>query len=129
MAENEQWSCADNSAPANPAPAAADPNYQQQAPPPAIPAQLTIKPGTYVTVRINQPLSSDRNQAGDAFSATLVRPIVVDGVVVADRGQTLGGKVTEAKKAGRVEGTSRLASSIDGSAGGGWATDPHRRPA
>ena len=101
----------DNSAPANPAPPAADPNYQQNAPnpPPALPAQLTLKPGTYVTVRINQPLSSDRNHAGDGFSATLVRPIVVDGVIVAERGQTLGGKVTEAKKAGRVEGTSRLA--------------------
>jgi hypothetical protein len=100
----------DNSAPANPAPPAADPNYQQNAPnpPPALPAQLTLKPGTYVTVRINQPLSSDRNHAGDGFSATLVRPIVVDGVVVADRGQTLGGHVTEAKKAGRVEGTSKL---------------------
>jgi hypothetical protein len=69
---------------------------------------LTIKPGTYVTVRVNQILSSDRNQAGDAFAVTLVRPIVVDGVVVADRGQTLGGRVTEAKKAGRVEGTSKL---------------------
>ncbi len=96
-----------------PAPAQApDPNYQQNAPAPlpgqTPPPQLTIKPGTYVTVRINQVLSSDRNQAGDAFSATLVRPIVVDGVVVADRGQTLGGKVTEAKKAGRVAGTSRL---------------------
>jgi hypothetical protein len=74
----------------------------------SVPAQLTIKPGTYVTVRLNQALSSDRNQPGDAFSATLVRPIVVDGVVVADRGQTLGGHVTEAKKAGRVEGTSKL---------------------
>jgi hypothetical protein len=73
-----------------------------------IPSQLTIKPGTYITVRINQPLSSDHNQAGDAFSATLVRPVIVDGVVVAQSGQTLGGKVSEAKKAGRVEGTSRL---------------------
>jgi hypothetical protein len=75
---------------------------------PPLPPKLTIQPGTYVTVRVNQFLSSDKNQAGDAFSATLVRPIVVDGVVVADRGQTLGGRVTEAKKAGRVEGTSRL---------------------
>jgi hypothetical protein len=96
----------DNNAPAPPP----DPNYQQNAQmPPPLPPQLTIKPGTYVTVRINQPLSSDRNHAGDAFSATLVRPVVVDGVIVAERGQTLGGKVTEAKKAGRVEGTSRLA--------------------
>jgi len=74
-----------------------------------IPPKLTIKPGTFVTVRLNQGLSSDRNHVGDAFSATLAKPVVVDGVVVADRGQTVGGKVVEAKKAGRVEGVSRLA--------------------
>ena len=71
-----------------------------------VPAQLTIKPGTYITVRLNQALSSDHNHAGDAFAASLVRPIVVDGVVVAGRGQTLGGRVAEAQKAGRVSGTS-----------------------
>ena len=78
------------------------------APAAPIPSQLTIKPGTFVTVRVNQTLSSDRNQPGDAFSATLARPVIVDGVVVAQRGQTLGGRVTEAQKAGRVQGTSRL---------------------
>lgn len=73
-----------------------------------IPAQVTIKPGTFVTVRLNQALSSDRNKVGDGFAATLVKPVIVDGVVVADRGQTIGGRVTEAKKAGRVEGVSHL---------------------
>jgi hypothetical protein len=38
----------------------------------------------------------------------LTKPIVVDGVVVASRGQNVTGCVTEAKKAGRVAGTSRL---------------------
>jgi len=83
----------------------------QGSPPPApagLPPQLTIKPGTYVTVRLNQPLSSNKNQVGDAFSATLVRPLIVDGIVVAERGQTLGGRVSEAQKAGRVEGVSKL---------------------
>jgi hypothetical protein len=82
-----------------------------EAPPPEIPLpeRLTIKPGTFVTVRVNQPLSSDHNQPGDGFSATLVRPVVVDGVVVAERGQTLAGRVVEAQKAGRVKGVSRLA--------------------
>jgi hypothetical protein len=84
-------------------------SYNPPPPPPPIPAKLTIQPGTYITVRLNQGLSSDRNQAGDAFAATLVKPVVVDGVVVADRGQTVGGHVVEAKKAGRVEGVSRLA--------------------
>lgn len=74
----------------------------------AVPAHLTVKPGTYITVRVNQWLSSDRNQTGDAFAASLEQPIVVDGVVVAQRGQTVGGRVSEAEKAGRVQGTSRL---------------------
>jgi hypothetical protein len=80
---------------------------QYSAPQP-MPAQLTITPGTYVTVRVNQQLSSDRNQPGDAFTATLTDPVVVNGVVVAEPGQTLGGQVTEAVKAGRIEGTARL---------------------
>src|ERR1700722_13127991 len=73
-----------------------------------IPSKLTIKAGTYVTVRMNEILSSDHSMVGDAFTATLSKPIVVDGVVVAQRGQNVTGHVTEAKKAGRVAGTSRL---------------------
>ncbi len=91
---------------ANAAAAATDP--QQPIPDQAIPPRLTIKAGTYVTVRLNEILSSDRSMPGDAFTATLTKPIVVDGVVVASRGQYVTGRVTEAKKAGRVAGTSRL---------------------
>ena len=75
---------------------------------------MLIKPGTYVTVRTAQGLSSDHNQAGDFFSASLAAPIVVDGIVVAQTGQHVIGKVAEAKKAGRVEGTSRLALQLTG---------------
>lgn len=84
------------------------PGVNQAPPPPPVPAQLTIKQGTYVTVRVNQLLSSDRNHPGDAFTASLARPIIVDGVIVAQRGETVGGVVKEAQKAGRVEGVSRL---------------------
>src|SRR5579871_5974748 len=97
-------------APGGPYPAAG--GSYQGAPPPRtaapVPAQVTIRPGTYVTVRVDQPLSSDRNQQGDPFSATLVRPVVVDGIVVAQSGQLVSGRVVEAQKAGRVEGVSRL---------------------
>jgi hypothetical protein len=85
------------------------PPYQQQYPPnDNVPARLTINQGTYVTVRINQWLSSDRNQQGDSFFGTLAEPVIVDGVIVAQRGQPVIGRVTEAQKAGRVEGTSKL---------------------
>jgi hypothetical protein len=73
--------------------------YPRQAPPP-IPAELTVLPGTFVTVRINQRLSSDHNQKGDTFTATLVEPVVVNGVVVAEPGETLAGVVVDAQKGG-----------------------------
>ena len=38
---------------------------------------LTMKPGTILTVRINEPLSSDTNRLGDVFSATLTQPVIV----------------------------------------------------
>jgi hypothetical protein len=37
-----------------------------------------------------------------------VQPVVINGLVVVPRGQSATGAVTEAQKAGRVEGTSRL---------------------
>lgn len=73
-----------------------------------VPPQLRVRPGTFVTVRIDQPLASNRNQEGDTFSATLVRPVVVDGVVVAEPGQMLAGRVVEVRNARRSEGPSRL---------------------
>jgi len=81
------------------------PNYP---PTQTVPSRLRLQAGTFVTVRIDQMLSSDKNHAGDAFSATLTRPLVADGVVVAQRGQIVGGRVGEAQKAGRVKGVSRL---------------------
>jgi hypothetical protein len=93
------------------------PNEQADAPPPAFdPAQpappriesLTVPAGTILTVRITQPLSSDHNQPGDGFSAVLQQPLVVDGLVVAHRGQTVLGTVTDAQKAGRAKGVSHL---------------------
>lgn len=77
------------------------PNYSQQpnypAPPP-IPAHFEIPGGTFITVRVNQMLSSDKNQPGDAFSATLMDPIVANGIVVAEPGQTIGGRVAIVEK-------------------------------
>ena len=79
-------------------------NYASQPVPPTV----KLPAGVFVTVRIDQMLSSDKNQPGDGFSATLDRPLVADGVIVAQRGQMIGGKVTEVQKAGRVKGVSRL---------------------
>jgi hypothetical protein len=110
------WKRFQQSAPLADGPAQFDPSQapQRQIPPqpqPAVaqnPGHLTIPAGTWITVRVNEPLSSDHNQPGDAFTATLAQPLVVNGLVVAHRGQTVSGRVSEAKKAGRVSGLSRL---------------------
>lgn len=64
-----------------------------------LPNQITVQPGTYVTIRLGQTLSSDHNQPGDTFVASLAQPVVVDGIVVANRNQTVYGRVAEAEKA------------------------------
>jgi hypothetical protein len=64
-----------------------------------LPPELTLRPGVYLTVRLNQPLSSDRNRPGETFVGSLAQPIIVDGVVVAHRNQLVYGRVVEAERA------------------------------
>ena len=73
-----------------------------------IPSTLRVPAGTFITVRTNGEISSDRNHPGDAFSVTLAQPLVVNGVVIAEPGQTVSGQVVEAQRAGRIEGTAKL---------------------
>jgi hypothetical protein len=105
-----------------PPPQAQAPQYPSQAPPPPanqpapndqenyppVPPSLTLPAGTVVSVYSSDWLSSDHNKAGDIFTATLAQPLVVNGFVVARRGQTVTGKVVNAEKAGRVKGVSKL---------------------
>src|SRR6266481_9224125 len=74
----------------------------------AVPETLMVPAGTIVLVRINDFLSSDRNRVGDQFTAELEQPLVVNGWVVARRGQMVTGMVKAAQKAGRVTGVSQL---------------------
>jgi hypothetical protein len=75
----------------------------------APPSQITLPAGAYITVRVNEALSSDHNRPGDAFTMTLAQPLIAQGFVVARRGQTLGGRVSSVEKAGRIKGTSQMA--------------------
>jgi hypothetical protein len=96
----------------------APPPSDRPAPPPAprrysnasraLPDPLTIPAGTVVQIRTSDWISSDKNKKGDQFIGTLVNPVIVDGWVVARRGQTIVGQVTDAQRAGRVKGVSKL---------------------
>ena len=74
-----------------------------------LPSQVVVPAGTWITIRTNQVLSSDQSRPGEVFTGTLAQPLVGNGIVLARRGQTIGGRVAEAVRAGRARGTSRLA--------------------
>jgi hypothetical protein len=84
------------------------PNRVERRPPPLAPPSLTLPAGSVIQIRTTDFLSSDKNHKGDSFIATLAQPIVIDGWVVMRRGQTITGQVTDAVRAGRVKGVSKL---------------------
>jgi hypothetical protein len=102
-----------------PAPRAADPEPAPtavEAPPPPpeanpepSPRQAILTAGTLVSVRLQDTISSDRYHAGDIFTAALDRPLVVDGVVIAEKGARAEGKIIESQQAGRVKGLAVVA--------------------
>jgi hypothetical protein len=70
---------------------------------------VTIAAGTSITVRLGETLNSEKNIAGDTFRATLDAPLVVNDIVLAERGARVEGKIAEVDRSGRVKGTARLA--------------------
>jgi len=92
-----------------PPPAPRQPESVPTPPPPPPPRQVTLNPGMVIPVRLIDGLSTERNNTGDAFTGTLDQPLVVDGLVIAERGARVEGRVTEADKGGRVKGVSSLA--------------------
>lgn len=94
---------------AEPTPAPA-PTSTKPEPPPAkrIPRLVTIPAGTLITVRLNQELSSTYSADSQTFTASLDQPLVIDGLVIAERGSKQEGRVTQSDPAGRVKGRASL---------------------
>jgi BON domain len=85
------------------------PPVQQSPPsPPPPPKKVTIPAGTQLTIRLNAPLDSERNQVGDTFHGSLSNPIVLDGETVIPSGADVVGRVADVKSAGRFAGHSVL---------------------
>jgi BON domain len=77
-------------------------------PPPPPPQKVTIPAGTQLTVRLSQPLDSERNQVGDTFRGSLGAPIVIDDETVIPAGADVTGRVAAVQSAGRLAGSSLL---------------------
>jgi hypothetical protein len=84
------------------APAKADSPLSQK------PASVTIAAGTPIKIRTLSTLSTKDTKTGDAFTATLAEPIVIEGNVVAPRGTQVEGRVADSDSGGRVKGVATI---------------------
>jgi len=109
--QNQQPAARDAYGQAQQPPAPRPPAAQPPRPAYGLPPQVTLKPGTFLTMRIGQRLADNKNSVGDTFSGALTQPIVVNGILVAPRGQMVYGKVAEASK---VKGVHRLGIEVTG---------------
>jgi len=106
------------SAPDNTPPTPAD-NTSAAAPQPPSPRKLIIDQGTQLTVRLIDPIDSEKNQTGDTFHATLNAPLTSDGVEAVPAGIELTGHLVEVKSAGKFSGQSSVVMQLDSFKSGG----------
>jgi len=62
-----------------------------------------------IPIRLIDGLTTERNNPGDGFSGTLDQPLVADGLVIAERGARVEGRVVSADRGGKVSGVASLA--------------------
>jgi BON domain len=121
MASNDQMPApsdssqppADNSAMSTPAPTPTPP------PPPPPPKKFIVDQGTQLTVRLVDPIDSEKNQTGDGFHATLNAPITSDGEEAIPAGVEIRGHLVSVKSAGKFAGQSEVVMQLDSVSSGG----------
>lgn len=98
-----------------PAPAPAD----NTPPPPPPPKKYIIDQGTQLSVRLVDPIDSEKNQTGDTFHATLNVPLTSNGDEAVPAGSELTGHLVEVKSAGKFAGQSLVSMQLDSLSYGG----------
>jgi BON domain len=110
----QQQMAANNPPPDNSAaPPPAENTSAPAPPPPPAPKKLIIDQGTQLTIRLVDPIDSEKNQTGDTFHATLNAPLTSDGEQAVPAGVELTGHLVEVKSAGKFAGASSVVMQLD----------------
>ncbi|HET7891848.1 MAG TPA: BON domain-containing protein [Candidatus Sulfotelmatobacter sp.] len=103
----------------------------QTPPPPPPPKRLIIDQGTQLSVRLVDPIDSEKNQSGDTFHATLNTALSSDGEEAVPVGAELTGHLVDVKSAGKFKGQSAVVLQLDNLTSGGKTyslqTDQYRK--
>ena len=59
-------------------------------------------------MRLIDGLSSERNHPGDSFTGSLDQPLIAEGLVIAERGSRVEGRVATADAGGKVKGVAAI---------------------
>src|SRR4051812_40163158 len=60
---------------------------------PAVPKTTVVPAGTAINVTLIDAISSEKNQAGDQFTASLSEPLIVNGKTIAEKGTKVQGRI------------------------------------
>ena len=88
-------------------------------PPPPAPKQYIIDQGTQLTIRLIDPIDSEKNQTGDTFHATLNTPLTQNGETAVPAGVEVVGHLVDVKSAGKFAGQSDVVLQLDSLTSGG----------
>lgn len=111
--DNDQ-SMASNQPPAEAAPPQAAPADNTPPPPPPLPSRkFIIDEGTQISVRLIDPIDSEKDHAGDTFHATLNAPLTSDGEEAVAAGVQVTGHVVDVKSASKFAGQSMVSLQLD----------------
>ena len=71
--------------------------------------EVVLPAGTTLPVALDTSVGSDTSRVEDRVTAHITKAIVVEGVTALPEGSSVSGVVTDATRAGKVSGTSRVA--------------------
>jgi hypothetical protein len=69
---------------------------------------FAVPEGTRIAIRLEQGISTEKNNSGDTFAASLDAPLMINGKTLAPRGAKVAGLLTSIKDSGRVKGRASL---------------------
>lgn len=72
------------------------------------PQKITVPAGTRIRIRLEEPISTERNSSGDSFQASLEGPLLVSDKLLAPSRSSIEGQLIQVTESGRVKGRASL---------------------
>lgn len=72
------------------------------------PLKFTVPPGTYMSVELQDAISTEKSSPGDSFSASLTKDVIVDGLTAFQKGSVVHGRIVDVQEPSHEKGLAQL---------------------